>query len=171
MVTSVLFGERAASRSMRVAHSAMMTSPSTIWPFSSTMITRSASPSSAMPIGAPRFTTSCAHVLGVQRAGVAVDVLAVRLHAERDDVGAELGEDRGRDLVGGAVRRIDDDAHAVEREVVREGRSCRRRRSARARPRALRRVPMPWPGGTLRRSSVVSSIRLLDLGLLRRRAA
>ena len=43
---------------MRVAHIAITASPSTIWPFSSITITRSASPSSAMPMRAPRRTTS-----------------------------------------------------------------------------------------------------------------
>ena len=46
------------SRFMRVAHMAMTASPSTICPFSSITITRSASPSRAIPIWAPRLTTS-----------------------------------------------------------------------------------------------------------------
>ena len=43
---------------MRVAHIAITASPSTSSPFSSITITRSASPSRAIPIWAPRFTTS-----------------------------------------------------------------------------------------------------------------
>jgi len=43
---------------MRVAHMAITASPSTTWPFSSITITRSASPSRAIPICAPRLTTS-----------------------------------------------------------------------------------------------------------------
>ncbi len=59
---------------------------------------------------------------GVQRAGVLVDVLAVRLDAQREHLGAELREDRRRDAVGSAVGGVDHDAHAVEGEVLREGR-------------------------------------------------
>ncbi len=43
---------------MPVAHIAMTASPSTTWPFSSMTMTRSASPSRAMPMRAPRLTTS-----------------------------------------------------------------------------------------------------------------
>ena len=43
---------------MRVAHIAITASPSTISPCSSITITRSASPSSAMPMRASRRTTS-----------------------------------------------------------------------------------------------------------------
>ena len=55
------------------------------------------------------------------RADVAVDVEAVRLDADGDDLGAELPQRLGRDLVGGAVGAIDDDAHAVEVELARQG--------------------------------------------------
>ncbi len=101
VVTTVFFGS-VPCLSMRSAQSAMTASPSTTWPRSSTMITRSASPSRAMPMAAPLRTTSRA-VLGVERAAVVVDVLAVGLDAERDHVGAELAEDQRRDHVGGAV--------------------------------------------------------------------
>ena len=102
---------------------AMTASPSTIWPFSSMTITRSASPSSAMPICAPlRLTTSAPRVLGVQRAAVAVDVHAVRACTPMAMTLAPSSvEDERRDVVGGAVGGVDDDAHAVEREVAREG--------------------------------------------------
>ena len=55
------------------------------------------------------------------RADVAVDVEAVGLDPDRDDLGAELPERLGRDLVGGAVGAIDDHAHAFEVELARQG--------------------------------------------------
>ncbi len=63
VVTTVFFGSLPCL-SMRSAHSAMTASPSTTCPRSSTMITRSASPSSAMPMAAPLRTTSRATCSG-----------------------------------------------------------------------------------------------------------
>ena len=56
--------------------------------------------------------------LGRGRADVAVDVEAVRLDADGDDLGTELPQDRRRHLVGGAVGAVDDDAQPREREVA-----------------------------------------------------
>ncbi len=52
--------------------------------------------------------------LRLGRSAVVVDVEAVGLHADRDDVGAELPQSVGRDMVGRAIRAIDDDLQAVE---------------------------------------------------------
>ena len=54
-------------------------------------------------------------------ADAVVDVEAVGLDADRDDVGAELVEHVRRDVVGGAVRAVDHDLQALEVELVREG--------------------------------------------------
>ena len=54
------------------------------------------------------------------RADVAVDVEAVRLDADGEDLGAQLPQRLGRHLVGGAIGAIDDDAQAVERQVARQ---------------------------------------------------
>ena len=62
-------------------------------------------------IGAPRQHLA-PHLFGRQRAAFAVDVEAVGRDAEREDLGAELPEHGRGDLVGGAVRAIDDDAQA-----------------------------------------------------------
>ena len=43
------------------------------------------------------------------------------LDAERDDLGAQLLEHRGRHPVGGAVGAVDDDGQPLERELAREG--------------------------------------------------
>ncbi len=56
------------------------------------------------------------------RAAAVVDVGAVGRHAERDDVGAELPQRLGRDVVGGAVGAIDDDLEPVEPQPLGEGR-------------------------------------------------
>ena len=58
--------------------------------------------------------------LGRGRAAILVDVEAVRLDAEREHLGAELPQRRGRDAVGGAVGAVDHDAHAVELERARQ---------------------------------------------------
>ena len=49
------------------------------------------------------------------RAAVAIDVEAVGLDADRDDLGAELPQRLRRHLVGGAVGAVDHDAQAFER--------------------------------------------------------
>ena len=56
----------------------------------------------------------------MRRADAVVDVDAVRLGADGDDVRAELVEYRRRHVVGGAVRAVDDDAPALEIELGRE---------------------------------------------------
>ena len=107
---------------MRVAQSAMIdVAVDDLAPFSSTTMTRSASPSSATPMRRAATLDLVVHVLGVQRAGVAVDVPAVGPTPDRDDLGPELGEHRRRHAVGGPVRGIDDHAHAVEGAVRRKG--------------------------------------------------
>ena len=58
--------------------------------------------------------------LGRGRADVVIDVEAVRLDADLDHFGAELPQRLGRDLVGGAVGAIDDDAQAVEGNIARQ---------------------------------------------------
>ena len=89
-------------------------SPSTRWPFSSTITTRSASPSSAMPMSA-RISRTLLHQRRRRgRADILVDVEAVRLDAEREHLRAELPQRLGRDAVGGAVGAVDHDAHAVQ---------------------------------------------------------
>ncbi len=50
-----------------------------------------------------------------------VDVAAVGLDADLDDLGAQLPQRFGRHLVAGAVGAIDDDAQAVEAQVLRQG--------------------------------------------------
>ena len=56
------------------------------------------------------------------RAAAVVDVEAVGLHAERDDVGAKLPQRLGRDMIGGAVGAIDDDLQPVEPQPLGKGR-------------------------------------------------
>ena len=62
------------------------------------------------------------HGAGVGGADLAVDVEAVGLVADREDLGAEFIERLGRDLVGGAVGAIDHHAQAGEAQLAREGR-------------------------------------------------
>ena len=57
-VATTVFWRSSRSRIMRSAHMAMTASPSTTSPFSSMTMTRSASPSRAMPMWAPRRRTS-----------------------------------------------------------------------------------------------------------------
>ena len=70
-------------------------------------------------IGATRQHLA-AHLLGRQRAAFAVDVEPVGRHPEREDLGAQFPEHRRRDLVGGAVGAIDDDAQTVEPQPARK---------------------------------------------------
>src|SRR5918993_2566451 len=60
--------------------------------------------------------------LRVSRPTAGVDVEPVRLHAEGDNVGAQLPQGLGSDVVGGAVSAIDDDLEAVEPKPFRESR-------------------------------------------------
>ena len=57
---------------------------------------------------------------GRGRAALVVDVAAVGLDADLDHFGAELPQRFGRHLVAGAVGAIDDDAQAVEAQVLRQ---------------------------------------------------
>ncbi len=84
-------------------------SPSTTWPRSSTTITRSASPSRAMPRWAPALAHQGLQPLGMHGAAFAVDVGAVGLDPDRDHLGAQLPEHGRRHLVGGAIGAIDHD--------------------------------------------------------------
>ena len=60
-----------------------------------------------MPTSAPRAVSVAASVLGMQRAATRVDVHAVGIDADRDDLRAQLLEQVGPDLVGGAVGAVD----------------------------------------------------------------
>src|SRR6266513_1920201 len=51
-----------------------------------------------------------------------IDIETVGPDADRDDVGAQLMEHVGRDVVGRAMRAVDDDLHAFQVELGREGR-------------------------------------------------
>ena len=95
-------------------------SPSTTWPRSSTRMTRSASPSSAMPISARISRTLLAQRLRRGRAAFLVDVDTIRLDADGDDVGAQFPQRFRHHLVAGAVGAIDHDAQAIEAEVARQ---------------------------------------------------
>ena len=55
----------------------------------------------------------------MQRAAAEIDVLAVRIDAQCDDVGAQLFEHVGTDLVGRAVGAIDHDLEPVEGQRAR----------------------------------------------------
>src|SRR6185437_4476710 len=56
----------------------------------------------------------------IGRAAVLVDVEAVRIDADRNDLGAELPQRAWRDLVGGAVGAIDDDTQIFESDAARQ---------------------------------------------------
>src|SRR5205807_1806953 len=60
--------------------------------------------------------------LGRSGAKCLIDIETVGLDADRDDVGAQLMEHVGRDVVGRAMRAVDDDLHAFQVELGREGR-------------------------------------------------
>jgi hypothetical protein len=74
-----------------------------------------------MPICAPSSTTRAWSSAGRGRAAAVVDVEAVGRDADRDHLRAELPQRGGRDLVGGAVRAIDDDLEAVEPQMLGKG--------------------------------------------------
>jgi hypothetical protein len=61
-----------------------------------------------------------AHRVRRGRANLTVDVEAVRTDADFDLFGAQFPQHLRRDLVGGAVRAIENDAQAVEPQVRRE---------------------------------------------------
>ena len=58
--------------------------------------------------------------VGRRRTAFAVDVEAVGLDADRNDIGAELPERIRRDPVAGAVGAIDHDAQTFKREIARQ---------------------------------------------------
>ena len=62
----------------------------------------------------PHFLDKC---IGSGRADIAIDVEAVGLDADGEDFRAELPQSFGRNLVGGAVGAIDDDAQAFKGHV------------------------------------------------------
>src|SRR5205814_10080724 len=64
-------------------------------------------------IGPPRQDLA-PHLFGRQCTAFPVYVEAVRGDTEREDLGAELPEDSRGDLIGGAVRAIDDDPQPVQ---------------------------------------------------------
>ena len=68
-------------------------------------------------IGAPRQHLA-PHLLGRQGAAIAVDVEPVGRDADREHLGAEFPEHGRRNLVGGAVRAIDDDPQPVEPQAA-----------------------------------------------------
>ena len=119
VATSVSSVSVPASR-MASARIAMIWSPSTTSPAAVTARQRSASPSWARPRSAPCGQHRLADRLQVGGAAVVVDVEAVRVGVDRDDLGAGLLV-RGRaDLAGRAVGAVDDDLDALE--PVRDGR-------------------------------------------------
>ena len=64
-------------------------------------------------IGTPRQHLP-AHLLGRESAAFTVDVEPIRRHRDREHLGAELPEHGRGDLVGSAVRAIDDNAQSIE---------------------------------------------------------
>ena len=103
------------------AITAISWSPSTMWPFSSTMTTRSASPSSAIPTSARTSRTLRRQRLGLGGAAFLVDVEAVGIDTDRN---------RPRRPVPTALRAPPDrprhwrnrhHAQTVERQVARQG--------------------------------------------------
>src|SRR6478752_4696678 len=93
--------ERRPSSFQLCAITASNWSPSTTWPRSSTRMTRSASPSSAMPMSARISRT-------------------LRLDADGDDVGTQLPQRFRHHLVGRAVGAIDYHPQTIEREFARQ---------------------------------------------------
>src|SRR6185369_7663153 len=69
--------------------------------------------------GAPREHLT-PHLLGRERAAFAVDVQPVRRDRDREHLGAKLPEHGRGNLVGGAIRTIDDNPQPVEPEPFRE---------------------------------------------------
>ena len=61
------------------------------------------------------------HRLGRGGADVLVDVETVGIDADGEDIGAQFPQRGRRDLVGGAIGAIDDDAQPFEAQLLREG--------------------------------------------------
>ena len=91
-------------------------------PVSSATISRSASPSSAMPICAPDATTVSHIACGWVEPTMIVDVLAVGIDTDRDHLRTQFPQRGGRDLIGGAIGAIDDDLQPVQPQVIGKGR-------------------------------------------------
>ncbi len=100
------------------AESATISSPSYRRPAPSTASIRSPSPSKAKPISPP-CSTLRRDVLEMGRAATLVDVAAVGLGGDRDQLRSKALEGRRRSAVGGAVRAVEDDPAAAQVEVER----------------------------------------------------
>ena len=70
-------------------------------------------------IGAPRQHL-LPHLLGREGAAFAVDVQPVRRDRDREHLGAELPQHGRRNLVGGAMRAVDDDPQPIQPQPFRE---------------------------------------------------
>ncbi len=89
-------------------------------PRSSATISRSASPSSAIPISARRASTSRRICSGASAPQSRLMLSPSGDTPMREHLGAKFPEHRRGDLVGGAVRAIDDDAQPVEPQPARK---------------------------------------------------
>ena len=144
---------------------AMIWSPSTSSPRSSTAITRSASPSSASPTSAPCVAHGGLQRLGVRRAAAVVDVAAVGLGVEHVDVGAERAATRAAPTRDAAP--FAQSTHDVQ-PVERAARRARRRGARRTRrPRSRRASDADdvdrGAGSASERRAARASIARLDL--------
>ena len=74
-----------------------------------------------MPMCGALPTHLLGHRLGVKRTAAEVDVAAVGPDVDLVDGRAQLAEHLRRDVVSGAVGAIDDDLHAVQRQLLRKG--------------------------------------------------
>ncbi len=95
-------------------------SPSITLPFSSTITTRSASPSSAMPMSAFASSTLATSAAVAVEPTSRLMLKPSGLVPMLDHLGAQFPERQRRDAVGGAVGGIDHDAQALERHVARQ---------------------------------------------------
>ena len=55
------------------------------------------------------------------RTDIAVDIEAIRLDPDRNDVGAQFPQGFGGDPISGAIGAIDDDSQTVERKIAHQG--------------------------------------------------
>ena len=97
-----------------------------------------------------------------------IDVAAIRRAADRHNLCAEVGEDARGDLVACAVRTVDDDLHALERDAGRQGRNA----EVLIRLARLVHARCPTQGTRLARGRRFLELRLNSLlGLIRELAA